>query len=466
MALADTLSDYFGFEANNTSLRTESLAGLTTFLTMSYIVIVNPAILSNAISIQGYSDGEVLQMLAIVTIISAAVATLVMAVYANRPFAQAPGLGLNAFFAFTVVLTMGIPWQTALAAVVVEGILFIVLTLVGAREFVIKLFPEPVKFAVGTGIGLFLAIIGLENMRVIASSPATFVTFNPQLASDPVAIIATLGLLFTFMLYVRGVRGSIIIGILVTSAVGYAAAAAGVTAPQADNLLRVTLTPQPVQPYYDITPLVGAFITGLTNVEPFAFALIVFTFFFVDFFDTAGTLTGVSQIAGFLDEEGNLPEMDRPLMADAIGTTVGGILGTSTVTTYIESATGVEEGGRTGMTALVVALLFIVSLVLVPVAAAIPLYASHLALVVVAIIMIGNVTDIEWDDVTNAIPAGLTILVMPFTFSIAYGIAAGIISYPLVKAARGDWNAVSVGQWILAALFVVYFAVRTSGVIG
>ena len=466
MTVADTLAEYFGFEEHDTDLRTEVIAGLTTFLTMSYVVVA-PGILSAAISVEGYDGGQVAQMLAIVTIVAAATATLVMALYANRPFAQAPGIGLMAFFAFTVVLAMGVPWQAALAAVFVEGIVFVALTAVGAREYVVELFPKPVKFAVGAGIGAFLAIIGLQQMRVVAGDPETFVTFNPIFAGDPIAVLSVLGLLFTLLLYVRGVRGSIIAGIVATGAAGYALDAAGVTAPQPNpedagfTLLDVSLTPDPVQPFYDVTPLVGAFLDGFEMVDPFTFALIVFTFFFVDFFDTAGTLTGVSQIAGFLDEEGNLPEMDRPLMADAVGTTVGGMLGTSTVTTYIESSTGVEEGGRTGMTALVVALLFLAALVAVPLAAAIPLYASHIALVVVAIIMLRNVVDIAWDDVTHAVPAGLTILVMPFTFSIAYGIAAGIVSYPVAKAANGEWRDVRAGQWVLAALFVVYFAVRT-----
>jgi len=467
MALADTLGDYFGFEAHGTDLRTEMLAGLTTFLTMSYIVVVNPAIMTMfpgdngkpGIAIPGYSPVEVQQMLAVVTILSAAVAIFVMAFYANRPFGLAPGLGLNAFFAFTVVGALGIPWQTALAAVVVEGIVFILLTAAGAREYIIGLFPTPVKFAVGTGIGAFLAIIGLEEMNIVVGSPATLVTLNPSLVGDPVAILSVAGLLLTLALYARGVRGSIIIGILLTAAVGWAATIAGLVPAG-------TLSPESLPAaQYDITPLVGAFLSGFANVEALTFTLVIFTFFFVDFFDTAGTLTGVSQIAGFLDEEGDLPEMDKPLMADAVGTTAGGILGTSTVTTYIESATGVEEGGRTGMTALVVGLLFLLSLVVVPVATAIPLYASHIALVVVAIIMLSNVTEVDWDDVTHAIPAGLTILVMPFTFSIAYGIAAGIISYPIVKAATGEWRDVHVGQWILALAFVVYFVVRTGGML-
>ncbi|WP_435347929.1 NCS2 family permease [Haloarchaeobius sp. HRN-SO-5] len=462
-------ADYFGFEEHGTDLRTELVAGLTTFLTMSYIVAVNPAILANAISIEGYGDGQIIQMLAVVTILASVVATLVMAFYANRPFAQAPGLGLNAFFAFTVVIGLGIPWQTALAAVFVEGVLFIVLTAIGAREYVVGLIPEPVKFSVGTGIGLFLGIIGLQAMGVVVADPeGTMITLGP-LAQNPVAIVSVLGLFLTVGLYARGVKGSIIIGIALTTVAGFVLSFLGY-APGAlsgefiqEGAFLASELPQAT---YDITPLVGAFVSGFANVEAFTFALVVFTFFFVDFFDTAGTLVGVGQAGDFLDEEGELPDIDRPLMADAIGTTAGGILGTSTVTTYIESATGVEEGGRTGMTALTVAVLFLVSLVFVPLAAAIPQYASHLALVVVAILMLRNVVDVQWNDVTHAVPAGLTIMVMPFTYSIAYGIAAGILSYPVVKTAAGEFDDISAGQWVLAAAFLVYFVVRTSGVVG
>jgi AGZA family xanthine/uracil permease-like MFS transporter len=472
------LADYFALDEHDTDVRTEVLAGLTTFLTMSYIVVVNPAILSNAIQIEGVSPERTFQMIAVVTLVAAATATFVMAVYANRPFAQAPGLGLNAFFAFTVVLGLGIPWETALAAVVVEGVIFVLLTAVGAREYIIRLFPEPVKLAVGAGIGLFLAIIGLEEMRLVVGDPATFVTFNPVFASDPVAILSVLGLFLTLGLYARDVPGSIVIGIVATSLAGYAAKALGYAAypaQQATELYGVTLAaPMSLAPTvpitydaasYNIAPLAGSFVTGLQNIEGASFALIVFTFFFVDFFDTAGTLTGVGQVAGFLDEDGNFPDMDKPLMADAIGTTVGGMLGTSTVTTYIESATGVEEGGRTGLTALVVAILFVLSLAVVPLAVAVPTYASHLVLVVVGIIMLANVAEIAWDDITYTVPAALTILVMPFTFSIAYGLAAGIVSYPLVKLAVGERDEVHPGQWVLAALFVLYFFVRTGGIL-
>jgi len=465
MALRDSLANYFGFEEHGTTLRTEVLAGITTFLTMSYIVVVNPSILADnpeipiqdGISVPGYSYSEVVAMLAVVTIIAAAVATLIMAFYANRPFAQAPGLGLNAFFAFTVVGSLGISWQTALAAVVVEGIIFIILTAVGAREYVIRAFPEPVKFAVGTGIGLFLAIIGLQAMGIVVDDSETLVQLG-AVASDPVAIVSVVGLLFTFALYARGIRGSIIIGIVATSLLGWGVATSGLVGSEAAG----RLVAGGASATYDITPLAGAFVSGIADIEAFTFALVVFTFFFVDFFDTAGTLTGVAQIAGFLDDDGNLPDIDKPLMADAVGTTVGGMLGTSTVTTYIESASGVEEGGRTGMTALVVALLFLASLAIVPLAAAIPLYASHIALVVIGVVMLGNVVDIAWDDLSYAIPAGMTILVMPLTYSIATGIAAGIVTFPIVKAARGEWSDVRPGHWVLAAAFVLYFVVRTN----
>ncbi|MDG5774886.1 NCS2 family permease [Haloarculaceae archaeon H-GB1-1] len=466
-------AQYFGFAEHGTDLRTEVVAGITTFLTMSYIVLVNPALLTGipgekpGIIIDGYTPGEVQQMLAVTTILSAAVAIFIMAFYANRPFGQAPGLGLNAFFAFTVVGALGIPWETALAAVVTEGVIFIALTLVGARKYIIHLFPEPVKFAVGTGIGLFLAIIGLEEMRVVVDDPATLVTLG-GIASDPIAILSVLGLFLTLVLYVRGTKGAIIVGILATTAAGMLVTLAGlvdpgvVAAPFVEtgglDLSKMTSA------QYDITPLVGAFVEGFRNVDALVFALVVFTFFFVDFFDTAGTLVGVSQVAGFLDENGNLPGIEKPLLADAVGTTVGGIIGTSTVTTYIESATGVEEGGRTGMTALVIGVLFVASLVIVPLASAIPLYASHIALVVVALVMLQNVTAIQWDDYAHAVPAGMTILIMPLTFSIAYGIAAGIVTYPIVKAAQGELSDVRAGQWVLALAFVVYFVVRTSGV--
>jgi len=482
MGVADSLADYFDFEEHNTDFRTETIAGATTFLAMAYIIVVNPNILGPAIvggftedgapipetTIAGetYTYGQVVEMLTVVTILASIIAIVVMAFYAKRPFGLAPGMGLNAFFTFTVVLILGVPWQVALAAVFVEGIIFILLTAVGAREYIIQLFPEPVKFSVGAGIGVFLLFLGLQEMQVVVAYDATLVTLGNVLQS-PVAALSLVGLGFTLALYARGVKGSIVIGILATALAGYALTLAGVVS-------RGTLEPGAVDQVqqdgfgsfllgvqYDFTPLVYGFVDGLGLIfeDPLVFALVVFTFFFVDFFDTAGTLIGVSQIGGFLDEHGDLPDMDKPLMADAVGTTAGAMMGTSTVTTYIESATGLEEGGRTGFTALVVGALFAVSLLFVPIVSAIPTYATYIALVVVGIIMLQGVADIDWQDPAWAISAGLTITVMPLTTSIANGLAAGIISYPLVKAAMGERDDVTPGQWTLGIVFVLYFVV-------
>ncbi|MFP9059805.1 NCS2 family permease [Natrialbaceae archaeon A-chndr2] len=483
MGTKETIADYFDFDGNDTALRTEVLAGATTFLAMAYIIVVNPAILVPAIfelppgeigpgsetEIAGsmYTYTEVFQMLAVVTILASILAISVMAFYANRPFGLAPGMGLNAFFTFTVVLTLGVPWQVALAAVFVEGIIFIALTAVGARKYIIELFPEPVKFAVGAGIGVFLLFLGLQEMEVVVAYDATLITLGNVLES-PVAAFSLAGLVLTLLLYARGVRGSIIIGILTTAIAAWVVTLAGLVRPG-------TLAPE--QPYdqvsneglvtvltsvqYDFTPLFFGFIEGLGMIteDPLVFLLVVFTFFFVDFFDTAGTLIGVSQVGGFLDDEGDLPEIEKPLMADAVGTTAGAMIGTSTVTTYIESSTGIEEGGKTGFTALVVGGFFLLSLLFIPLMSAIPQYATYLALVVVGIIMLQGVADIDWQDPAWAIAGGLTITIMPLTTSIANGLAAGIISYPLVKAAMGEKRDVSLGQWVLAIAFIGYFVI-------
>ncbi|RKD95148.1 NCS2 family permease [Halopiger aswanensis] len=457
---------YFGFDEHDTDLETELIAGITTFLAMSYIIVVNPAILSEAIQIDGYEQPEIFQMVAVATILSSVVAISVMAFYANRPFGLAPGMGLNAFFAYTVVLSLGVPWQVALAAVFVEGIIFIILTAVGARRYIIELFPEPVKFAVGAGIGVYLLFLGLQEMQIVVADPATLVTMG-NVATSAVAALSVVGLAVMLVLHARGVRGAIVIGIVLTAIAGWVLTLAGVAEPgtlvDGNTYQQITgggILDLIASVQYDFTPLIAGFIDGLGQItdDPLVFVLVVFTFFFVDFFDTAGTLIGVSQIGGFLDENGDLPEIEKPLMADAIGTTVGAMIGTSTVTTYIESSTGVEEGGRTGFTALVVGLLFLVSLLAVPLMSAIPQYATYLALVVVGIIMLQGVADIDWQDPAWAIAGGLTITVMPLTASISNGLAAGIMSYPVVKAAMGEADDVSPGQWALAIAFVLYFA--------
>ncbi|MCU4925586.1 NCS2 family permease [Halobacteria archaeon AArc-dxtr1] len=467
MGVTDRVATYFGFDEHDTDIRTESLAGLTTFLAMAYIIVVNPAILSEAIQIEGYEQPEVFQMLAVTTILASIVAILVMAFYANRPFGLAPGMGLNAFFAFTVVLGLGVPWEVALVAVFVEGIIFILLTAVGARKYIIELFPEPVKFAVGAGIGVFLLFLGLQEMEIVVADPETLVYLG-NVATSPVAGLSLVGLALTFILWARGIKGSIVIGIVTTAVAGWLLTlagffSAGELVPEDayqdatnDGLVSMLASAQ-----YDITPLISGFIDGFGMVadDPLVFALVVFTFFFVDFFDTAGTLIGVSQVGGFLDDQGDLPEIEKPLMADAVGTTAGAAMGTSTVTTFIESSTGLEEGGRTGFTALVVGGLFFLALLIVPLMVLIPQYATYLALVVVGIIMLQGVADIDWQDPAWAVAGGLTITVMPLTASIANGLAAGIISYPLIKAAMGERQDVSLGQWTLAVAFVAYFII-------
>lgn len=478
MSLPDRVADFFDFENNETTYRTEIVAGVTTFLAMAYIIAVNPQIIAPAIvgldedgnpqdgtTINGefYEFTEVVEMLAVVTILASVIAILVMALYAKRPFGLAPGMGLNAFFTFTVVVGLGIPWETALAAVFVEGIIFILLTAVGARRYIIELFPEPVKRAVGAGIGAFLLLLGLQQMEIVVGGELG------DVAANPVALMALAGLFLTFILWARGVRGSIVIGIILTAVAGWIVALVTqyneLTPEGQPDTLRDEGLSGLFGAQYDITPLAGAFIEGLQDIDPIVFTFVVFTFFFVDFFDTAGTLIGVSQIGGFLDDDGNLPDMDKPLMADAVGTTAGAMLGTSTVTTYIESSTGLEEGGRTGFTALVVGAFFLLALLAVPLVSAIPTYASYLALVVVGVIMLQGVVEIDWQDPAWAISGGLTILVMPFTGSIADGIAAGIIMYPIIQTATGNFEKTNLGQWILAALFVLYYYVTTSGLL-
>ncbi|SFS50340.1 NCS2 family permease [Halostagnicola kamekurae] len=480
MGARETIAEFFGFDEYGTDLRTESIAGLTTFLAMAYIIVVNPSILTDAIlynhatgeiqsstMIQGteYTANELFQMIAVVTILASVVAMVVMALYANRPFGLAPGMGLNAFFTYTVVLILGVPWELALAAVFVEGVVFIALTAVGARKYVLELFPEPVKFAVGAGIGVYLLFLGLQEIELVVPHDDTFITLGNVLQS-PVAALSLVGLTVMLLLYARGVKGSIVIGIVSTAIAGWALTLAGVVQPDVltpegsyDSVTNEGIVSMLASVQYDFTPLFWGFVDGLGMIteDPLVFAMVVFTFFFVDFFDTAGTLIGVSQIGGFLDEDGDLPEAEKPLMADAVGTTVGAMIGTSTVTTFIESSTGLEEGGRTGFTTLVVAGFFALSLLIVPLISAIPQYATYLALVVVGIIMLQGVADIDWNHPAWAISGGLTITIMPLTTSISNGLAAGIITYPLVKSAVGEYRDVSLGQWLLAISFIVYF---------
>jgi len=465
------LQSYFDLTEKGTDVKTELVAGMTTFFAMSYIIVVNPAILSQAIQIEGYTDTEVFQMLAIVTIITSAIAMVVMGLYANRPFGLAPGLGLNAYFSFTVVLGLGIPWETALAAVFVEGVIFIVLTATGAREFIINIFPKPVKFAVGAGIGVFLLLIGLQELQIVVADEATLITLG-SIGSNPVAFLGALGAALILILWSRNTTGAILIGVVATAIAGYVATFAGLVQPGVlvDRAVLTQLNQDGVVSMvtgvqYDITPLAGAFIDGLRMIETVTFGIVVLTFFFVDFFDTAGALIGIGQYGNFLDEDGKLPEMNKPLMADGIGTTVGAMLGTSTITTFIESSAGVEAGGRTGLTALTIAGLFVLMLPFISIASAIPTYASFSALVVVGIIMFKGVADVDWNDPTWSVPAALTVTVIPLTYSIANGIAVGIISYPVIKSMVDGHRNVTIGHWTMAATLTVYLYVQTSGLL-
>lgn len=429
--VTNLLERVFKLSANQTTVRTEIAAGVTTFLTMAYIIFVNPTILSEA--------GVPFSGALFATCVSAAVGSLLMGLLANYPFALAPGMGLNAYFTYTVVKGLGYDWRIALGAVFISGIAFLLLTLVRIRALIVDAIPMTMKTAVAAGIGLFIAFIGLKNAGVIVSSPATFVALG-HVVSKPVAL-ALLGLLLTSVLLARGYRSAIIIGIL---AVTLAAMTLGL-AKWPTSLIEL---PRWRETFLQLD-IRGALRLGALDV--------VFVFLFVDLFDTIGSLMGLGRQAGYLTPEGKMPRVNRALFADAIATTVGSLFGTSTVVTYIESATGVSEGGRTGLTAVVVAALFLLATFFSPLAGTIPPIATSPALIIVGALMISAVTTIDWDDITEGIPAFLTILAMPLTFSIANGLALGFIFYPLLKVLTGRWREASPLVYVLAVLFVLRY---------
>lgn len=424
----------FKLRENGTDFRTEVLAGITTFMTMAYIIFVNPGILS--------ATGMPFGALLVATCLSSALATLLMAFTANYPFALAPGMGLNAFFAFTVVLGMGVSWQTALAAVFIEGILFILLTLTKIREEVVNSIPTPLKIGVSAGIGLFIAFIGLQGCGVIVNNDATLVGLGSfRAGAGP--ILAMLGLAFMVALEVKKVRGGILIGIIAVTLLGIPF---GVTKlPEA-----VMSMPPSIAPIF--------FKMDFSNIMSVNFLVIMFTFFFVDFFDTVGTLVGVSSRAGMLDEDGRLERASAALMSDAVGTTAGAILGTSTVTTYVESASGVEQGGRTGLTALTVAVLFLLAMFFSPLIAVVPSAATAPALIMVGGYMMMSFKDMRFDDWTEFFPAMLAFFMMPFAYSIAVGIEFGIISYVVLKLVTGKSKDVHWIMYVLTVLFILNLA--------
>lgn len=423
----------FKLKENKTSVRTEVLAGITTFMTMAYILAVNPDILS--------ATGMDKNALFSATAISALVATLVMALVARLPFALAPGMGLNAFFAFTVVLGMGHSWQFALTAVFLEGIIFLILTAFNIRELIVNSIPMSVKHAVSAGIGLFIAFIGLQNAGVIMHNDATIVSLGDM--SSPSVLIALGGILITGVLLSLKVKGALLIGIFAATIVGLPA---GVTHMPEGHLVSA---PPSLSPIF--------FKFEFSEIFTLDMLIVLFTFLFVDMFDTVGTLVGVSDKAGMLDKEGRIPRVKQALFADSIGTTVGAVLGTSTVTTYVESASGVAEGGKTGLTSLTTAGLFLVALFFAPLFTMVPPAATAAALVLVGFFMMSPILKINFEDFTEAIPAFITIIMMPLTYSIAEGIVFGMLSYVLLKLFTGKVKDVSLVMIVLAILFVVKF---------
>ena len=425
------LEKFFKLKENGTNIRTEVIAGFTTFLTMAYILAVNPSILSAA--------GMDANALFTATALAAIAGTLVMALWAKLPFALAPGMGLNAFFAFSVVLGMGHSWQFALTAVLIEGIIFILLTLFNVREAIVNAIPSSIKTAISAGIGLFIAFIGLQNAGVVVNNDATLVGLGDITTGN--ALLGLIGLIITAALVVKKVKGDLLIGILLTTLIGIPL---GIT-----QLKGFISTPPSIEPIF--------FQFEWKEVFTFDMMIVVFTFLFVDIFDTLGTLVGVSTKAGMLDKNGKIPNAKKAFMADAIGTTVGSMLGTSTVTTYVESAAGVSEGGRTGLTALVTAIAFGIALFLSPVFLAIPGAATAPALILVGLYMLSPIRELNFNDFAETIPAFITIIAMPLTYSIAEGITLGVMSYVLINLIAGNFKKLSIGMYILAVLFILKY---------
>jgi AGZA family xanthine/uracil permease-like MFS transporter len=433
------LEKTFQLRERGTSVQTEVLAGATTFLTMAYIVLVNPAILS--------TTGMPLAGVAAATCLAAGVGCLLMGFLANYPIALAPGMGLNAYFAFTVVGAMGIPWQTALGLVFISGVLFFLLTLVGVRQLIVSGIPRALFSAIAAGIGLFIAFIGLRGAGLVVANPATLVALGDIHA--PATLLALLGLAILSILLVLKVRGAIFIGIIATAVLGWVLGLA-TWAPQPYSLEQMTGTALQL----DIPAAlgVGGHGFGLALLE------ILFVFLFVDLFDNVGTLVAVSKKAGLMRPDGSIPRLNRILFADAGATVIGSLAGTSTVVSYIESAAGVSAGGRTGLTAVITGLLFLATLFVAPWAQVIPAAATAPALILVGAMMMAPLTEIDWDDPVVSIPAFLTLITIPLTFSIANGLAFGVVAYALLKAvsgrlARSDWLLL-----VLAALFIARFA--------
>lgn len=448
----------FHLKENKTDVKTEIIAGITTFMTMAYILAVNPNILSEA----GMDRGAVFTA----TALSAFLATCLMALLSNYPFVLAPGMGLNAYFTYTVVIGMGFTWQEALAAVCVEGVIFILLSLTKVREAIFNAIPMNLKHAVSVGIGLFIAFIGLQNAKIVVESSTlvTLFSFKESVQTGTfqtegiTVLLALIGILITAILVVKNVKGNILWGILITWVLGIICQLTGLYVPTPDAGW-YSLIPD-FSNGVSIPSIAPTFMKmDFTKVFSMDFVIIMLAFLFVDMFDTLGTLIGVASKADMLDKDGKLPKIRGALLADAVGTTAGGMLGTSTVTTFVESASGVAEGGRTGLTSLVSAILFGLSLFLSPIFLAIPSFATAPALVIVGFLMLTSITKIDFSDYTEAIPAYIAIIAMPFMYSISEGIAMGVISYVVINLAAGKAKQITPLMYVLAVLFVLKYIV-------
>ncbi|HKW35555.1 MAG TPA: NCS2 family permease [Candidatus Acidoferrum sp.] len=425
------LQRVFNLNENQTTVQRELLAGLTTFMTMAYVVVVNPRILSEA--------GMPVDGVLFATCISSAAATLIMGLWANYPIALAPGMSLNAYFAYSIVLGRGVPWQTALGVVFLSGLLFLALTLTKIREQIVNGIPDCLKYGTAAGIGLFIAFIGLRNAKVIVANPATFVGFGK--ISDPQVLLAAIGLIFIAVLMARRVGSAILLGIL-------AITLAGIPLGLAHWPGHLLSWPHPS----------GTFLKlDLRAATKIGLGELVFVFFFVDLFDNVGTLVGVCEEGGFM-RDGKLPRASRALLADAFGTIFGALTGTSTVTSYIESAAGVAAGARTGLGNVVIAALFLLAMFCAPLIAAIPAYATAPALILVGALMCSSIARVRWDDFSEAFPAFLTLLATPLTFSIATGLSLGLLSFTFIKVGAGKHREISSLIWVLSALFLLRYA--------
>lgn len=431
------LDNLFKLKENNTDVKTEVIAGFTTFMTMAYIIFVNPAILSDA--------GMPFDGVFIATIMGAILGTIAMALLSNYPFVLASGMGLNAFFAYSVVLGMGVSWQTALGIIFLEGIIFIILSVIPVRKMIVNCIPMALKTGISTGIGLFIAFIGLQNSGIVVANDATLVGLGNVLSGP--GLVAIFGLIITGILHARKVKGALLWGILASTAFGWIN---GVT-PAFNGVFAMPKMTDWSGVLFQLD-IVSALDIGMIGV--------LLSFLFVDMFDTAGTLVGVSQQAGYLDESGNLPKASKALLADAIGTTGGALFGTSTVTTYVESASGVAEGGRTGLTGVVASILFFAALFFKPLIGIVPGAATAPALIIVGTMMMTNITKLDWNDFTEVLPAFMTIIAMPLTYSISNGIALGFIIYPLLKLFTGKGKDVHWLVYVLGVVFVFYFIVH------